>query len=155
VSKDSIFYVPFLGAIMSLNGNVAIRRGAVSSVRHMLDECTKLLKRGISVMMFPEGTRSRDGKVHDFKEGPFRLAMRAGVPVVPIAIVGTREIVAKGSIKMDFRATVTVRVLPPVSVATFQGSSADLRNYVRGLIEKAVEEMRRGQVQVKTTAVAG
>ncbi|HEY9790059.1 MAG TPA: lysophospholipid acyltransferase family protein [Candidatus Obscuribacterales bacterium] len=154
VAKQSIFCVPFLGCIMSLNGHVAIHRGTVSSARHMLEQCSQLLNRGISVMMFPEGTRSPDGKVHDFKDGPFRLAVRNGVAVVPIAIVGTSDLVAKGSIKMNFHARVTVKILPPVAVASYQGNSAELRNHVHALIEQAVEEMRSRNVRVETAVAA-
>ena len=155
VSKQSIFFVPFLGWIMSLKGDVGVRRGGISSARHMFDACSELLAKGTSVVMFPEGTRSIDGKVHEFKEGPFRLAQKNGVPIVPIAIYGTRDILPKGSPSMNFHAVVTIRVLPPMMVADFGGDSAAARDTIRALIEKNVEEMRTQTVTIASAAVAG
>ena len=77
----------------------------------MADECDRLQQQ-VSVMIFPEGTRSRDGELLPFKDGAFRLALEAGVPIVPLVVAGTRDAMAKGSFRFQ-RARARVKVLAP------------------------------------------
>jgi 1-acyl-sn-glycerol-3-phosphate acyltransferase len=91
VSKHTNFHVPLFGWAMAMNRHIKLRRGDIRSIAKTLLESRKWLERGVSVMMFPEGTRSRDGAFLPFKPGAFRLARQAGVPVVPIVIDGTRD----------------------------------------------------------------
>lgn len=141
VSKQSVFMVPFLGQLMALNGHVPLKRGDIVSTRHMMTACANILRQGLSIMMFPEGTRSIDGQVQPFKEGPFRVAKQMNVPVVPIAVMGTRDILAKGSHLLGFRAHVTVRVLPPISVSHSDDSDA-LKDEVRRRIANEIATMK-------------
>lgn len=97
VAKEELFKPPLTGWAMRFCGDIPLRRGKGDSIRMMLDECQRALEGGISVMMFPEGTRSKDGNLLPFKDGAFHLAIRAKVPVLPIAIAGTREMRPKGS----------------------------------------------------------
>jgi 1-acyl-sn-glycerol-3-phosphate acyltransferase len=91
VSKHTNFRAPFLGWNMSLNRYVKLVRGDSSSAAAMIAECKGWLDRGVSVMMFPEGTRSRTGRMLPFKHGAFVLALQAKVPVVPIVVDGSFE----------------------------------------------------------------
>src|SRR5512137_814783 len=95
VSKASIFRVPFLGWNMTLLGYVSITRGATDSVRRMMARCRELLAQGSPVLFFPEGTRSAGGRLQPFRDGAFRLARSAGVPVIPVALTGTHETLPK------------------------------------------------------------
>jgi len=91
VSKSSLFKVPFLGWNMALNDYVPVTRGAADSVRRMLAHCRRHLAAGSPLLLFPEGTRSATGELQPFKDGAFRLAREAGVPVIPVALSGTYE----------------------------------------------------------------
>ena len=84
VSKAELFRVPVVGWNMWLNDYVPVLRGDRESIREMMDRCRAHLARGAPVMIFPEGTRSRDGRLGSFKDGAFRLAIEAGCPVIPI-----------------------------------------------------------------------
>src|SRR4051812_34062320 len=94
VVRKDVFFMPMIGMQLWLSGYVRAKES--DGGRSVLEGCVKWLQRGVSVLMFPEGTRSPDGQVHRFRQGPFLIAQRCNVPVVPIAIFGTREIVPKG-----------------------------------------------------------
>jgi 1-acyl-sn-glycerol-3-phosphate acyltransferase len=117
VAKAELFKVPFVGWNMLINDCVRIRRGDPDSVRKMLDHCRRHLAAGTPVLLFPEGTRSRDGRLQAFKDGAFRLALDAGCPVVPIAITGTFEALPREGVMLRNHVRATVRALPPISPA--------------------------------------
>jgi 1-acyl-sn-glycerol-3-phosphate acyltransferase len=114
VSKRSVYAVPFIGWNMRLNGYVPLLRGDKQSIGEMMDRCRHWLRRGASIMMFPEGTRSPDGEVKAFKTGAFTIATESGLPIVPIAIEGTRDALPKHGFVLRTRSKIRVRVLPPV-----------------------------------------
>ena len=91
VSKAENFRVPFVGWNMRLNAYIPLRRGDKESVAAMLATAEADLREGIPLMIFPEGTRSRDGALRPFKDGAFDLALRTGVPVLPIVVRGTGD----------------------------------------------------------------
>jgi len=98
VSKRSVFWIPVLGQAMAVAGFIAIDRGDRTRAIRSLGRATQRIRAGESVIMFPEGTRSRDGKLARFKRGSFHLAIDAGVPIVPVAISGTGRVVKPRSI---------------------------------------------------------
>lgn len=116
VSKIENFRLPFIGWNMVLNGYVAVRRGDRDSVVAMLAACRRLLHEGNSIMMFPEGTRSKTGECKAFKPGAFELAITSGVAVVPIALHGTFLALPKHGFRIG-PAAMTVEVLPPIDSA--------------------------------------
>ncbi len=89
VAKHVLKYVPFLGWYMWATGMIFVHRGRRGAALGSLVEAAARVRDGANVLVFPEGTRSRDGKVHTFKKGAFVLASQAGVPIVPIAIEGS------------------------------------------------------------------
>ncbi|MBS2012133.1 MAG: 1-acyl-sn-glycerol-3-phosphate acyltransferase [Deltaproteobacteria bacterium] len=113
VAKEELFRQPFTGWAMRFGGDIPLRRGERASVEQMMGECERALAGGISVMMFPEGTRSQNGELLPFKDGAFSLAVRAGVPVLPVAIAGTREMRPKHS-KWMGKAHAGAKVLAPI-----------------------------------------
>lgn len=137
LSKESIFKIPFMGWMMRMAGDVAVRRGDVNSRAEALDACRDRLAKKVSVMIMPEGTRSADGTVQKFHDGAFRLAVETGCPILPIAVAGTRACLTKGSWIMG-RANAIARVLPPVETT---GLTLDdvpaLRERVRTMIAEA------------------
>ncbi len=134
VSKASVFRAPFLGWNMKLNGYVGIVRGDVNSRERMMSECKAWLSRGVPVLLFPEGTRSTDGEVQAFKDGAFRLALEAKVPVIPIAITGTANTLPKHGFVLNNKSDCRVEVLAAVPTEQFGADFAALREHVRALI---------------------
>lgn len=114
VSKTAVFRYPLLGWNMSLSKYVPLERGDKASIERMLETCRGWLRRGMSVLMFPEGTRSKDGRLQTFKHGAFTLAKDTGVPVVPIAIHGGHLLIPKNQGTFAPKADLWVQVLPPI-----------------------------------------
>jgi 1-acyl-sn-glycerol-3-phosphate acyltransferase len=138
LGKKSIFDIPLLGWQMRVAGDVEVERGNKESAREAMVQLRERLDRKRSVLLFPEGTRSLDGTVGPFREGAFRLAIEAGVDVVPLAVSGTAESLPKRS--LTFRKTsASVTVLPPVPTKGLTtADSARLAETVRGKIAGAI-----------------
>jgi 1-acyl-sn-glycerol-3-phosphate acyltransferase len=136
VSKAEVFKVPFVGWNMVLNDYVRLRRGDRESIRAMMEHCRRHLARGSPVLMFPEGTRSQDGRLQGFKDGAFRLAFEARVPVIPIALRGTHETVPKHGLVLRQRMDARVQVLEPLDPGRFADAGA-LRDAARAAIAHA------------------
>jgi 1-acyl-sn-glycerol-3-phosphate acyltransferase len=98
ISKESNFKVPVLGWGMSLAGYLPLRRGQRSSIERCMARARWCLDHGVSVLFYPEGTRSLDGALLPFKAGAFRLAIESGVDVLPIATTGSRDALPKNSL---------------------------------------------------------
>jgi 1-acyl-sn-glycerol-3-phosphate acyltransferase len=116
VGKESLFKIPWAGWMMRLAGDIAIRRGDAESGGEALARAKTYLSRGMNVMIFPEGTRSAKGTLLPFKSGAFRLAIDAGVSVLPIAVHGTAHGMPKGGPWVR-PCRAFARILPPVSTA--------------------------------------
>ncbi|WP_041448758.1 1-acyl-sn-glycerol-3-phosphate acyltransferase [Anaeromyxobacter sp. Fw109-5] len=97
VAKESLFKVPWVGWIFRISGDIPVRRGDSESGGAALAKARRYLERGMNVMIFPEGTRSVSAKLLPFKSGAFRLAIEAGVPVLPVAVHGAAQGMPKGS----------------------------------------------------------
>lgn len=142
VSKHAMFRVPFLGWNMLLNRYVKLVRGEASSIGRMMAACRKWLARGVSIMMFPEGTRSLDGRLLPYKLGAFTLAKDAGVPVVPIVLDGTLAALPKdGVLRNSGVHTVKVRIGDPIDSAPYADAEA-LRDAVRERMQHMLADMR-------------
>lgn len=141
VVKDSLMRIPFFGWIMRMNGDVSLKRGDIKSIKEMMSDCKKWLAKNVSILIFPEGTRSEDGIIKQFRDGPFRLSVDCDVPIVPVVIAGTRQVLAKRARVFNFAAEMTVRILPPVMPASFQGSPANMRRSVQALMTEHLAQM--------------
>jgi 1-acyl-sn-glycerol-3-phosphate acyltransferase len=141
VAKEELFRTPPVGWLMRLSGDVPVRRGDGESVAKMMAECRATLAAGMSVMVFPEGTRSPDGKLLPFKDGAFRLAIETGRPILPLALYGTRSCRPKGSLWFG-DADAVVRALAPISTAGLTAADVPwLREQVRERISAAVDAL--------------
>ncbi len=125
VSKIENFRVPFIGWNMSLNGYIKLKRGDRASVIQMLRACETTLAEGSSILMFPEGTRSPNGKLRAFKPGAFDLALRARRPILPIVIRGTAHALPKRGFVLRGRHPIHVRILDPIPWEKFCDRPAD------------------------------
>ena len=140
VSKASVFNAPFLGWNMSLNRYVPIRRGDKDSVAKMMAACRTWLDRGVPVLLFPEGTRSPDGRMLPFKDGAFRLAREANVPIQPMVLTGTSHMLPKHGILIELFADFRVKILDPIDPHTFPDEEA-LKAHVRAVMLQAKAEL--------------
>src|SRR5207248_1979323 len=141
VSKIENFRVPFIGWNMSLNRYIKLRRGSRESVARMMHECQWALARGSSVMMFPEGTRSPDGRLQRFKPGAFSLAQQTHVPILPIVVEGTAEALPKRGFVLQGRHEIRVRVLDEIPYPSFAERPVDaVSDDVRGRFVAALGE---------------
>lgn len=96
IHKRSLSWVPILGWCLALGGHIAIDRSNPFRARRSLERAVERVRGGVSVVVFPEGTRSGDGSVAPFKRGSFTLALNAGVPVVPVSIIGVKRLMPHG-----------------------------------------------------------
>ena len=135
VSKIENFKVPVIGWNMSMNRYIKLRRGDRASVVQMMDACETTIGEGSSIMMFPEGTRSRDGEMRPFKPGAFELALKTGTPILPIVIFGTADALPKRGFVLQGRHEIRIRVLDPIPPEQFADMSVDeLTEQVRDII---------------------
>jgi len=139
VAKRELFRIPLLGRAMLAVGHVPIDRAARKSAFAAYDEAARRIRGGTSVLVFPEGTRSRTGELLPFKNAPFGLAIAAQVPVVPIYLHHTFEILPKGAWRLRPRP---IRLLVGPPIAT-QGRSPDDRDRLR-------EEVRAAMVALQS-----
>ena len=140
LSKASIFRVPFLGQMMRMAGDVGVERGSTRSRGASYAALLRWIERGASIMIFPEGTRSRTTEMLPFRNGAFRLAIETGAPVLPLAVHGTRTAIRKGSMKFG-NARVVVRVLDPVPTT---GLGLDDLDELRTAVRMQIEDARAG-----------
>jgi 1-acyl-sn-glycerol-3-phosphate acyltransferase len=139
LSKDSVFRIWLLGWEMKVAGDIALTRGDKESARKAMLEMRQRLLDKSSVVVFPEGTRSADGRLAKFRDGAFRLAIDLGVDIVPLAISGTETALPKHSLVFQ-RTTATVEVLPPLSTAGLTAADAPaLAERVRGEIARVLK----------------
>lgn len=121
--KQSLNAIPFLGWHLWLSGHIPVDRGNAIRARRSLDRAAERIRQGMSVVVFPEGTRSRDGSLGRFKAGSFLLAVKAGVPVVPVTIAESWRVMRRGRVTV-YPGTVRVTVDRPIPVEGFDESSA-------------------------------
>lgn len=145
LSKAELFKVPVLGWLMRLAGDIPVRRGEGRSAVEALQRCRAVLRNRVSVMVFPEGTRSTTADMLPFKDGAFRLAIDAGVPILPLAVSGTGTALPKHGWRFG-RSVGEVRVLEPIETAglTVRDVPA-LRDRVRARILEARDALRAKQ----------
>jgi len=119
VAKESLFKIPFLGWNMFLAKHIMLRRGEFSSIKKVYKEAVQWLRSGISVLFFPEGTRSNDLAMGEFQNGAFKLAIKEKVPILPILIQGTRDAIPKGSWRFTTKISCLLKVLPPIDTSMY------------------------------------
>ena len=116
LSKAELFRIPVMGWEMWLAGDIPVRRGFGPSAVEAMARCREVLRERVSVMIFPEGTRSKTSELLPFKDGAFRLAIEAGVPILPLAVSGTGTALRKHDWRFG-KSVAEVRVLDPVETA--------------------------------------
>lgn len=143
VSKREVYRIPFIGRFLMLHGDIAIDRKQGSKAMRMVMEQGKMwLDRGVSVAMFPEGTRSKDGEIHRFKAGAFALAKDAGVAILPVIMDGSSSMI-KPSKMMNWRNEFIIKVLPAISAEQVAATDQnELMEQTREVMVEALAQIR-------------
>lgn len=138
--KKEAFRIPVIGQAMRQVGFVSVDRKGLKGGKKSIDRATRMIKeKGISFLIFPEGTRSRDGKLQPFKRGGFFLAVNSQVPIFPVSINGSYALMPKGSFFAK-KGKVGVIFHPPVSVQGFDRNNlSQLMGKVRSVIQSGLD----------------
>ena len=147
VSKKEIFNVPFLGWNMYLNRYVYLDRNKPSSQIQMLKDSEEHLRQGSSIMIFPEGTRSKDGRtMGKFRDGAFLLAKKTGCDIVPIAVTGTEEVFTRDIIYRKIYS-MKITILDPIP-SDWSDSVKELGRETKRRIEEVLEKEEKNLIPV-------
>jgi 1-acyl-sn-glycerol-3-phosphate acyltransferase len=142
MSKSEFFNIPFVGWAMRMAGDIRLERGDKKSGVKALQECRDRLDKRVSVMIFPEGTRSKSGELQGFRDGAFRIAIDQQVPVLPLAVIGTRDALIKHDWRFGY-SEAEVRLLDPIPTTGLTKHDVDaLCDRARAAIAEALDEMR-------------
>ncbi len=135
VAKREVARIPVFGWIAS-KAYIMVDRTSGPDGMRSLERAAERITAGESVIIFAEGTRTLDGNLLPFKRGAFSLAMRAGVPIVPLTILGSYDVMKKGQLRVR-RGEITIMVDPPIDVQEYRDrqGAIELMNRVRGIIE--------------------
>jgi len=141
LAKKSLFQIPFFGWAMQVMRYVPLERGRHGSIRDSYQEALAWLRRNMSVLIFPEGTRSRTGKMGRFKSGAFRLAIESARPVLPIVLAGTQNVISKGKAAFGKPGKAYLSILPPIETGGLAvGDEDKLREKVELLMREELEK---------------
>ena len=142
LSKIEMFKIPVVGWLMTLADDVRLTRGEITSAADAMKQCEDRLDKKVSVMIFPEGTRSTTGELGKFKNGAFRLAIDTGVPILPVAVHGAHTALRPKDWRIGY-STAEARVLAPIETTGMTHKDIyALRDQVRGVIAAEIEVLR-------------
>lgn len=126
VAKEILFRIPVFGWCMSGMKYIKLTRGEFGSIKKVYQEAAQWLKRDISVLFFPERTRSSTDNMNAFKSGAFRLAIQEGKLILPILIEGSRNLIPRGSWIFKIKASCKLTVLPEIDTTKLQPEDSNL-----------------------------
>jgi 1-acyl-sn-glycerol-3-phosphate acyltransferase len=137
--KKELMNIPILGQAMRLGKFVPVERGSRrDAAKASVEAAADALRSGLHILVYPEGTRSPDGRLSTFKKGPFFLALQTGAPIVPIALSGTEHMMRKGSSAIT-PGLARIQLLPAIESSAYQ-TREDLMRAVRAAIADALPE---------------
>jgi 1-acyl-sn-glycerol-3-phosphate acyltransferase len=133
VAKKELFEVPVVGWMMKMSQDISVDRSASNKRIGVFKQCSYYLRQNCSVMFFPEGTRSRDGRMKRFSLGAFDLAIKKNIPILPLVIDGTQDCLPKKDWVFTTNAYVNLKVLDPVPTHELnKDDSLELMERIRG-----------------------
>ena len=142
ILKQELMKIPFLGPAIKRAGYIGIDRSEPKKALRSMNEAANKIRNGVSVLIFPEGTRSDNGDVQSFKKGGFHLAIKSGCDIVPVAITNSRNIVPKGSRKIN-RGSIIMNI----------GQAISIKQYPKRQIDRLIEETRTKIIDQMATRV--
>ena len=140
--KKELLHIPLFGTIMRKMGHIPVDRSGGKAAMKSLKEAARSVKQGTSIVVFPEGTRSPDGKLLGFKPGVIMIALFAGSPVIPVAIRGTHTALPKGRLLIR-PAEIEIKIGKPIDTV-IDGRRRDKQELTREVEEKVAELLGRG-----------
>jgi len=148
VSKSENFKTPIIGWVMHLNRYIRIRRGDAKSATKMIRDCEDVLRKGSSIMIFPEGTRSETSNMRRFKDGAFHIAKDAGVKILPIVLDGSGRAMPKKGLVLEGRQNITVKILDPISRDSVNDLDIKgLRELVYSTMDKELKILQKDETE--------
>lgn len=143
-SKAENFKLPFIGMVLSLTNSIRIKRESLRSGAQFLLQAEKEMQKGSSILLFPEGTRSKTREMRPFKEGAFLLAKRTGSGIIPIVHAGSELTFDPGSWVLKGKAHIHIRVLEEIPAGEVINSEVkDLMRRVREIMEKELDKLEK------------
>jgi 1-acyl-sn-glycerol-3-phosphate acyltransferase len=144
ISKIENYKIPVLGWYMKMAKYIVVDRGNKESKAEMMERSAESLRKGISIMMFPEGTRSKDKEIGVFKNGAFQLALMTDKPILPVIVDGTGDVLPKHGVIFTSGHVLRMRVLDPVYPGSFgTGNPEELASKFRTLIINELNKMQK------------
>jgi len=138
VAKESLLKIPFIGGCLVLGKHICVTRGDFGSIKRIYREAAQWLRKGMSVLFFPEGTRSDTDEISKFQNGAFKLAIKEKKPILPISISGTREAIPKGDWIFKTKVFGKLKVLPAIDTSNLETKDFTvLRDRVYTELQKA------------------
>jgi len=145
LAKMELFQIPVFGYSMARVGYISIDRSNRKSAYKSLQEAAQKIAQGVSVVVFPEGTRSRDGQIKPFKGGGFYLAIRSGRPIVPVVIIGSHHVMPKGRLRIR-HGQIILNINPPIETTHYNNSTKEiLMESVRSTMKRDLERIKAGR----------
>jgi len=149
VSKASLFKIPVIGWNLWMNRHIKLDRSSMQSQRKMLRQCAENIQNGSSVMIFPEGTRSRNGELRAFKEGAFLVALQQKTDILPIVLDGSYRALPEKGFFPNKKQNIRLHILPPVPYETFKDMGIrQLSEHIRSMIAVELAGMRENRADV-------
>jgi 1-acyl-sn-glycerol-3-phosphate acyltransferase len=132
VAKEELLKVPFVGGLLWVNDHVLVSREDLGSIKETFRKAAARLRSGVSMLFFPEGTRSETDEMGEFKNGAFKLAIREAKPILPVYIGGTREAIPRGGFVYKTKVSARLAVLPAIEtsnlkIADFESLKQEVR----------------------------
>lgn len=143
-SKAENFKLPFVGMVLSLTNSVRIKRESLRSGAQFLEQAEAEMKKGSSILLFPEGTRSKTAEMRPFKEGAFLLAKKLDCGIIPIVHIGSEKTFDKGSWVLKGRTHIHIRVLDEIPASKIKDIEVkEIMELVRKLMEEGIAQLER------------
>jgi 1-acyl-sn-glycerol-3-phosphate acyltransferase len=143
IAKKSLFSVPFMGWHMRRSGYIPIDHGNPRDIARSISDAADAIRNGTSAIIFPEGTRSKTGELGKFYSGAFALALRTGVPLVPIALEGSYRVIIPEKMRVNPGVIIRIKIGAPVDLSSYgRGEKNRLMDDVFKIMSRDLEEMR-------------
>jgi len=143
VAKKSLFRVPFMGWHMGRSGYIPIDRDNPRDAAKSIIEAAKIIRGGVNAIAFPEGTRSRTGDLGQFRSGAFALALRTGVPLVPVVLEGSYRVIMPKTLQVNPGCIIRIRIGKPVDLTGYAHSDKHkLMQRIFEIMSRDLEELR-------------
>ena len=143
IAKKSLFGVPFMGWHMRRSGYISIDRDNPREAAKSIIEAAKTIRGGVNAIAFPEGTRSKTGALGSFHSGPFALALRTGVPLVPISLEGSYRVIMPKTLQVNPGVIIRIKIDKPIDLSRYARSDKHhLMEEVHQIMSRNLEDLR-------------